>query len=120
MAPRASTPPPHTTSPSPPSAESQPRPGPPPRPPLPSVEPYRLPPINPPESVIPDPVTLADQWRYAQRMYGRYYSYAWGTAILAGAGFYAMGYYIKGGDPLASRKSTAEKQGSEEDKTEKS
>ncbi|KAL2621362.1 hypothetical protein R1flu_001567 [Riccia fluitans] len=41
------------------------------------------PPINPPETVNPDPATLREQWRYATRMYSIWYGHAWGTAILA-------------------------------------
>ncbi|PKI31393.1 hypothetical protein CRG98_048215 [Punica granatum] len=39
---------------------------------------------NPPETGIPDPVTLREQWKFAIRQYSRWYSQAWGTAILAG------------------------------------
>ncbi|KAF6158473.1 hypothetical protein GIB67_022070 [Kingdonia uniflora] len=59
---------------------------------------------NPPETTIPDPVTLKDQWRYATRQYSRWYSQAWGTAILAGMTFFALGWFIKGENPLPSRK----------------
>eukprot|EP00243_Klebsormidium_subtile_P007173 TRINITY_DN3146_c0_g2_i1.p2 TRINITY_DN3146_c0_g2~~TRINITY_DN3146_c0_g2_i1.p2 ORF type:complete len:104 (-),score=14.99 TRINITY_DN3146_c0_g2_i1:489-800(-) len=55
---------------------------------------------NPPEAEIPDPTTLREQWRYAQRMYGRLYGQAWGTAIIAGVGLYAIGYWWKGSNPL--------------------
>jgi hypothetical protein len=55
---------------------------------------------NPPEKEIPDPTTLREQWRFAQRAYGRMYGQAWGTAIIAGLGCYAIGYWWKGGDPL--------------------
>lgn len=57
---------------------------------------------NPPESTNPDPVTLREQWRFATRQYARWYSHAWGTAILAGAAFFALGWIIKGGNPLPS------------------
>ena len=50
-----------------------------------------------------DPVSLAEQWKYARRTYAKYSSYAWGSAIMAGATFYALGWYIKGGDPLSSK-----------------
>lgn len=50
-----------------------------------------------------DPASLAEQWKYARRTYAKYSSYAWGSAILAGATFYALGWYIKGGDPLSSK-----------------
>ena len=58
---------------------------------------------NPPDSFNPDPATLRDQWRYAVRQYSRWYSQAWGTAILAGASFFALGWLIKGYNPLPSR-----------------
>ena len=58
---------------------------------------------NPRETTIPDPASLAEQWRYARTTYAKYSSYAWGSAILAGATFYALGWYIKGGDPLSSK-----------------
>ncbi|XP_061341545.1 uncharacterized protein LOC133287878 [Gastrolobium bilobum] len=58
--------------------------------------------INPPETEIPDAATLREQWRYATRQYGKWYSHAWGTAILAGAAFFALGWVIKGENPLPS------------------
>ncbi|KAG6557880.1 hypothetical protein Mapa_000648 [Marchantia paleacea] len=58
------------------------------------------PPVNPPETENPDPATLREQWRYATRLYSRWYAHAWGTAILAGASFYALGWLIKGENPL--------------------
>jgi hypothetical protein len=60
---------------------------------------------NLPETEIPDPETLAAQWQYAKAMYSRYYSYAWGTALMAGAGFWALGWYIKGENPFQAKKS---------------
>ncbi|XP_050370634.1 uncharacterized protein LOC126788668 [Argentina anserina] len=57
---------------------------------------------NPPDPSNPDPATLREQWRYAVRQYSRMYSHAWGTAILAGASFFALGWFIKGGNPLPS------------------
>ncbi|GMH30356.1 hypothetical protein Nepgr_032199 [Nepenthes gracilis] len=57
---------------------------------------------NPPDPVNPDAATLRDQWRFAIRQYSRWYSHAWGTAILAGAAFFALGWIIKGSNPLAS------------------
>ncbi|MBA0737906.1 hypothetical protein Gogos_011324 [Gossypium gossypioides] len=45
---------------------------------------------NPPDLTNPDPSTLRDQWRYAIRQYSRWYSHAWGTAILAGVSFFAL------------------------------
>lgn len=59
--------------------------------------------VNPPDPVNPDPATLKEQWRYAIRMYSKYYSYAWGSAILAGAGLYGLGWVLKGGNPLFSK-----------------
>ncbi|KAK8939274.1 hypothetical protein KSP39_PZI011156 [Platanthera zijinensis] len=56
---------------------------------------------NPPEPVNPDIVTLRDQWRFAIRQYSRWYSHAWGTAIFAGLSFFALGWYIKGSNPLS-------------------
>ncbi|KAK7306600.1 hypothetical protein VNO77_44549 [Canavalia gladiata] len=58
--------------------------------------------INPPEREIPDPATLKDQWRYAIRQYSKWYSHAWGTAILAGTAFFALGWIIKGQNPISS------------------
>ncbi|XP_038986225.1 uncharacterized protein LOC103708312 isoform X1 [Phoenix dactylifera] len=58
---------------------------------------------NPPDSVNPDVATLRDQWRFAIRQYSRWYSHAWGTAILAGVSFFALGWFIKGSNPLPSR-----------------
>ncbi|KAF8032146.1 hypothetical protein BT93_D1158 [Corymbia citriodora subsp. variegata] len=57
---------------------------------------------NPPDAANPDPVALREQWRFAIRQYSRWYSHAWGTAILAGAAFFALGWFIKGGNPLPS------------------
>ena len=60
---------------------------------------------NPRETRIPDAATLKDQWRFAIRQYSRWYSQAWGTAILAGASFFALGWIIKGSNPLPSLQS---------------
>ncbi|KAI9198263.1 hypothetical protein LWI28_012751 [Acer negundo] len=49
---------------------------------------------NPPESTIPDPETLREQWRFAIRQYSRWYSQAWGSAILAGLSFFALARLI--------------------------
>ncbi|XP_054778635.1 uncharacterized protein LOC129286676 [Prosopis cineraria] len=57
---------------------------------------------NPPDAVNPDAATLREQWRYAIKQYSRWYSHAWGTAILAGVAFFALGWVIKGGNPLPS------------------
>ncbi|XP_057538776.1 uncharacterized protein LOC130816145 [Amaranthus tricolor] len=58
---------------------------------------------NPPEKVNPDTTTLRDQWRFAIRQYSKWYSHAWGTAIFAGGAFFALGWIIKGGNPLPSK-----------------
>ncbi|KAK8575205.1 hypothetical protein V6N12_062881 [Hibiscus sabdariffa] len=47
---------------------------------------------NPPDLSNPDPSTLRDQWRYAIRQYSRWYSHAWGTAILAGPSVDVFGF----------------------------
>ncbi|XVE88138.1 hypothetical protein DITRI_Ditri19aG0043900 [Diplodiscus trichospermus] len=60
---------------------------------------------NPPDLTNPDPATLRDQWRYAIKQYSKWYSHAWGTAILAGVSFFALGWVIKGSNPLPSFKS---------------
>nr|AFK34757.1 unknown [Lotus japonicus] len=61
--------------------------------------------FNPPESEIPDAATLKDQWRYAIKQYSKWYSHAWGTAILAGGAFFALGWLIKGENPIPSFRS---------------
>ncbi|KQK18071.1 uncharacterized protein LOC100843727 [Brachypodium distachyon] len=58
---------------------------------------------NPPDATVPDAATLREQWRFAVRQYSRWYSHAWGTAILAGAAFFALGWLVKGSNPLPSR-----------------
>ncbi|XP_010538194.1 PREDICTED: uncharacterized protein LOC104812624 [Tarenaya hassleriana] len=60
---------------------------------------------NPPDPMNPDPATLREQWRFAIRQYSRWYSQAWGTAILAGVTFFALGWIIKGSNPLPSLQS---------------
>lgn len=62
------------------------------------------PPANPPDPENPDAATLREQWRYAISLYSRWYSHAWGTAILAGLSFFAIGWFVKGGNPLTSHK----------------
>ncbi|WCJ30086.1 hypothetical protein M5689_011669 [Euphorbia peplus] len=57
---------------------------------------------NPPEQGNPDPETLRDQRRFAIRQYSKWYSHAWGTAILAGVSFFALGWAIKGSNPISS------------------
>ncbi|GER31766.1 hypothetical protein STAS_07801 [Striga asiatica] len=59
---------------------------------------------NPPESLNPDAATLREQWRFAIKQYSKWYSHAWGTAILAGLSFFALGWVIKGSNPLPSFK----------------
>ncbi|OAY24880.1 uncharacterized protein LOC122722284 [Manihot esculenta] len=59
---------------------------------------------NPPDAANPDPATLREQWRFAIRQYSKWYSHAWGTAILAGLSFFALGWIIKGSNPLPSFK----------------
>ncbi|KAM3343592.1 hypothetical protein P3S68_025681 [Capsicum galapagoense] len=59
---------------------------------------------NPPDRTNPDVATLREQWRFAIKQYSKWYSHAWGTAILAGLSFYALGWIIKGGNPLPSFK----------------
>ena len=61
---------------------------------------YKMPPVNPPEKENPDPVTLRAQWDNAVRLYGRMYSHAWGTAILAGVTLFGIGWWVKGENPL--------------------
>ncbi|KAL4626954.1 hypothetical protein ACB092_05G133100 [Castanea dentata] len=57
---------------------------------------------NPPDAANPDAATLREQWRFAIRQYSKWYSHAWGTAILAGVSFFALGWAIKGSNPLPS------------------
>ncbi|EXC30539.1 hypothetical protein L484_015030 [Morus notabilis] len=57
---------------------------------------------NLPDPANPDPATLREHWRFAIRQYSRWYSQAWGTAILAGLSFFALGWIIKGSNPLPS------------------
>ncbi|KAL7129931.1 hypothetical protein ABFS83_13G101200 [Erythranthe nasuta] len=70
---------------------------------------------NPPESMNPDAATLRDQWRFAIRQYSKWYSHAWGTAILAGLSFFALGWFVKGSNPLPSFK-PANSNGGDKDK----
>ncbi|GJV04120.1 hypothetical protein Tco_1337689 [Tanacetum coccineum] len=57
---------------------------------------------NPPDRTNPDASTIRDQWKYAMRQYSKWYSHAWGTAILAGLSFFALGWVIKGENPIPS------------------
>lgn len=57
---------------------------------------------NPPDAMNPDSETLREHLRYARRMYSRWYSSAWGSAILAGLSFFALGWVIKGENPIPS------------------
>lgn len=59
---------------------------------------------NPPDAANPDPATLREQWRFAIKQYSRWYSHAWGTAIFAGLSFFALGWIVKGSNPLPSFK----------------
>ncbi|XP_031284127.1 uncharacterized protein LOC116142857 [Pistacia vera] len=59
---------------------------------------------NPAETSIPDAATLREQWKFAIKQYSKWYSHAWGTAILAGLSFFALGWVIKGSNPLPSFK----------------
>lgn len=62
---------------------------------------YKLPPaVNPPDAVNPDPATLREHWNAAVRMYATWYGRAWGSAALAGFTFFALGWWIKGENPL--------------------
>ncbi|CAE5958748.1 unnamed protein product [Arabidopsis arenosa] len=62
---------------------------------------------NPPESVNPDQATLREQWKFAMRQYSKWYSHAWGSAILAGGVFFGLGWIIKGSNPLPSLQSSS-------------
>ncbi|KAK1276418.1 hypothetical protein QJS04_geneDACA011098 [Acorus gramineus] len=71
---------------------------------------------NPPETRNPDAATLREQWRFAIRQYSKWYSHAWGTAALAGLSFFALGWYIKGSNPISSsRPSDGDKDGGPSD-----
>lgn len=78
----------------------------------------RIPYYNPPESVNPDQATLREQWKFAIRQYSKWYSHAWGTAILAGGVFFGLGWIIKGSNPLPSLQSGSKQppSGRDEDK----
>ncbi|KAF8107865.1 hypothetical protein N665_0116s0070 [Sinapis alba] len=71
---------------------------------------------NRPESVNPDQATLREQWKFAIRQYSKWYSHAWGTAILAGGVFFALGWIIKGSNPLPSLQSSSKSPKRDEDK----
>ena len=64
------------------------------------------PPQNPPDPENPDPATLREQWKYAIGLYSRWYSHAWGTTILAGLSFFAIGWFVKGENPLNTSTNT--------------
>ncbi len=57
---------------------------------------------NPPDRHNPDLQTLRQQWNFAIRQYSKWYTHAWGTAIFAGISFFALGWFIKGSNPLPS------------------
>ncbi|CAN1120430.1 hypothetical protein LINPERPRIM_LOCUS38659 [Linum perenne] len=61
----------------------------------------QIPPI-PLHPTNPVPTTPWEQWRFAIKQYNRRYTQAWGTTILAGVSFFALGWIIKGGNPLPS------------------
>uniref|UniRef100_A0A7N0RFF4 Uncharacterized protein n=1 Tax=Kalanchoe fedtschenkoi TaxID=63787 RepID=A0A7N0RFF4_KALFE len=65
-----------------------------------------------PDSSNPDAATLREQWRYAIKLYSRWYSHAWGTAILAGVSFFALGWVIKGENPIHSMSGSSAKEDS--------
>ncbi|CAM8991535.1 unnamed protein product [Rhodiola kirilowii] len=65
---------------------------------------------NPPDALNPDAATLREQWRYAIRLYSKWYSHAWGTAILAGVSFFALGWIIKGENPIHTLKGPSSKE----------
>ncbi|CAG7899143.1 unnamed protein product [Brassica rapa] len=65
---------------------------------------------NRPESVNPDQATLREQWKFAIRQYSKWYSHAWGTAILAGGVFFGLGWIIKGSNPLPSLQSSSNRE----------
>ncbi|KAG2318883.1 hypothetical protein Bca52824_012096 [Brassica carinata] len=71
---------------------------------------------NRPESVNPDQATLREQWKFAIRQYSKWYSHAWGTAILAGGVFFGLGWIIKGSNPLPSLQSSSKSPKSDEEK----
>lgn len=75
----------------------------------PEVKNYKLPPpVNPPDAENPDKATLRAQWDSAVKLYGRMYSHAWGTAILAGVSLFGLGWWIKGENPLKGLSQTGE------------
>ncbi|KAI5657218.1 hypothetical protein M9H77_26011 [Catharanthus roseus] len=71
---------------------------------------------NPPDRANPDPATLREQWRFAIKQYSRWYSQAWGSAILAGLSFFALGWIIKGSNPLPSFQSENPQKGDDKDR----
>ncbi|KAL0700132.1 hypothetical protein Bca4012_056254 [Brassica carinata] len=71
---------------------------------------------NRPESVNPDQATLREQWKFAIRQYSKWYSHAWGKAILAGGLFFGLGWIIKGSNPLPSLQSSSKHPKRDEDK----
>jgi len=57
---------------------------------------------NPPDPHNPDLATLREQWKVAIRQYSRWSSQAWSAAIFAGISLFALGWFIKGSNPLPS------------------
>ncbi|GAV76967.1 hypothetical protein CFOL_v3_20440 [Cephalotus follicularis] len=68
----------------------------------------KIPYPNPPELTNPDLATLRDQWRFATKQFSKWNAHAWGTAILAGVSFFALGWVIKGGNPSPSSHAASE------------
>lgn len=64
--------------------------------------------MNPPDPDNPDRATLRAQWDHAVRLYGRTYSHAWGTAIMAGVALFGIGWWVKGENPLKALDPTGE------------
>lgn len=75
---------------------------------------------HPPDPSNPDPETLRQQWKYAIRQYSKWYSHAWGTAILAGVSFFALGWLVKGSNPLPSFGKKDQQEQSDSDEVQKS
>lgn len=56
--------------------------------------------VRRPEVRPEDVETLRAQWKYAVRTYAKAYSNAWGAALMVAAGAFAVGWMIKGENPL--------------------
>ena len=57
------------------------------------------------DAANPDAAPLRDQWKYATKQYSKWCSHSWGTSILAGLAPFALGWVIKGKNPLLSFRS---------------